>query len=554
MASRRAGASRAVWIATRARNASRRGWRIAIVGALAVVATLLVLVLVPREVDRSLREQLDRIPPSVDTLPIAQQLVAMTARAATQRLNDSLRVAEPAPLAAPGIPVVADTVDRDLARRIARAREVPLAESYLALAGARTLRGDARVAAIADSIEQVDRERDAYAALGGADARYAALTTRLASLGQRLVRIAESRAAVARASDSTTAGSRATVAAAASGDSSIRTPVPPAPVDTGIGARVAPNTVASANAVEPDSAPTRHAMLADSAEQIRQRLAAVRLSNAALEQRRTDVRARLNVSVPPFAMLLSALMVGLSVGYGVSVLRELRRPTVGDEAEIERVTNARVIPQRLVTGRAAVSSATAASKRRGDAALPAFVSSSESAYPLLHLALTGIGDVAHAVEIVAEQSQLASVVAVNVAMIAARESRTTLVVEDASVAHLFEALLRQPSSAGASSSEAGSASSVTSIVLERDLTIDVLRARTPPDVRARVMDRYDLTLVPFGSTAPSDALESGVGDVIICVRSAATPLAWLTAVTQRARARRQRIRAVLLWSGVLPTA
>lgn len=550
--SRHPRASRAVWIATRARNASRRGWRITAVGALAVIATLLVLVLIPREVDRSLREQLDRIPPPVDTLPIAQQLVAMAARATAQRLTDSLRVVEPAPLAAPGIPVVADTVDRDLAQRIARARDVPLAESYLALAGARTLRNDVRVRAIADSIEQVDRERDAYAALGGADARYAALTSRLAALGQRLVRIAESHAADSRASDTRAPDGRSVVGTASDSASAVR--VTAAVVDTGIGARVAPTTVSNANVPEPDSAPTRHAMLADSAEQIRQRLAAVRLSNAALEQRRADVRSRLNVSVPPMAMLLSALMVGLSVGYGVSVVRELRRPTVGDEAEIERLTNARVIPQRIDTRRANPTSATAAAKRRGNSALPTYISSSESAYPLLHLALTGIGDVAHAVEIVAEQPQLASVVALNIATIAARESRTTLVVEDASVAHLFDALMRQQKGVGTSSDDGVRSSSVTSIVLDRDLTIDLLRARTPADGRARVIDQYDLALVPSGSSEPTALVNGGAPDLIVCVRSATTPLTWLAAVTERARARGQRIRAVLLWSSELPTA
>ena len=92
-----------------------------------------------------------------------------------------------------------------------------------------------------------------------------------------------------------------------------------------------------------------------------------------------------------------------------------------------------------------------------------------------------------------------------------------------------------------------------SIVLERDLTIDVLSARTPLDARVRVMDRYDLTLLPSGAESPSELVESSAEDVVICVRLAATPLGWLTDVTQRARARRQRIRAVLLWVSELPT-
>jgi len=90
-------------------------------------------------------------------------------------------------------------------------------------------------------------------------------------------------------------------------------------------------------------------------------------------------------------------------------------------------------------------------------------------------------------------------------------------------------------------------------MLARDLTVDVLRARPPAIVRAREADRYDLTLRPSGGDVPANADEECGDDVIICVRLAATPLAWLTAVTERVRARRQRIRAVLLWVTDLPT-
>ena len=534
-------ASRALWIATRARNASRRGWRIAIVGGLAVVATLLVLVLVPREVDRALREQLDQIPQSQDTLPLTQQLIAMTAeenaRAVAPRRVDSLQIAEPAGVPTSGLPIVRDSVDIDLAERLARAREIPLAESFLALAGAGGLSGDKRVQAIADSIEQVNRERDAYAALGGADARYAALTARLATLGQRVMRIAESRLGV---------DTQSGVADSSVGQSPIAVSPGVAIVAAGI---VQQRRNAARATIAVDSAPTRRAAAADSIERARQQLAAVHLSNAALEKRRESVRARLNVSVPPFAMLLSALMVGLSVGYGVSVVQELRRPTVGDEAEVERMTNARVVVQR--TGRNPRQPQP--TRRRGEGALPSIISVDESSYPLLHLALTGIGDVAHEVEIIAEHARLATVVAMNVATVAARESRATLVVEDATAPHLLDELLRRSTGADVASSAASSVSAVTAVVLERDLTVDVLRARIPASLRVRETDRYELTLVPTGAELPADLVEGRADDVIICVRLAATPLAWLTAVTLRARARRQRIRAVLLWMTDLPT-
>ena len=539
--SRWMGASRALWYATRARNASRRRWRITVVGGLAVVATLLVLVLVPREVDRAYREQLDQLPQSQDTLALARQIIAMTsqetARVAALRRAELLQITEPTGVPTASLPVVPDAIDVDLDKRMARAREIPLAENFLALAEAGGLEDDARVHAIADSIGQVDRERDAYAALGGADARYATLTARLATLGQRLMVIAESRRAVGRQSGVVDSSASLSPIAASTIDSMVvdgmrqngRDPVPVA--------------------VAVDSAPTRRAAAADSIERVRQQLAAVRLSNAALEQRRENVRTRLNVSVPPFAMLLSALIVGLSVGYGVAVVRELRRPTVGDEAEVERMTIARVIVQRVVSNSRQPQTA----RRRTGDALPSIIAIDESSYPLLHLALTGTGDVAHDVEIIAEHARFATVVAINVATVAARESRTTLVVEDATSPHLVDEMLRQCQASHVASASASSTTSVTSIMLARDLTVDVLRAKPPAIVRAREADRYDLTLRPAGGDVPANADEACGDDVIICVRLAATPLAWLTAVTERVHARRQRIRAVLLWVTDLPT-
>ena len=522
--SRRITAAGPAWIATRARNASRRAWPIAIVGALAVLATLLVLLLVPREADRVVREQLERIPAALDTLPIAEQLTAMTARGLARRHVDSVRTA--ARMSATNVPIAADdTLDTDLVQRIARAREVPLAESYLALAEARALRGDERARSIADSIEQVDGERDAYAALGGADARYAALTSQLATLGQRLVRVAEAQGGRTRPLSLPTADSASAL------DASLA------------------DSASTLDASLADSASALDAALADSVERFRQQLTAVRLANAALEGRRAQVRAQLGVSVPPFAMLLSALALGLSIGYGVQVLRELRRPTVGDEAEVERITKTRAVVQRAMSGGRSGS----VGGRRSGVALPAIIAADEWSYSPLHLALTGVGDAARVAEVIAEEPRFASVVAINVATVAARESRRTLVVEDPGVAQLFDALRRQPTRPGDLSREVASSSSITSILLERDLTIDVLSARMPAEARVRAMDRYDLTLVPLGGRTSADLVDTSAEDVVICVRLAATPLSWLTAVTQRAHARRQRIRAVLLWVGELPT-
>lgn len=323
------------WLTARTANASRRALLIAGIGALVVVGALLTFVLVPRRADRQLAAAIAALPPLRDTLVLraardaaqraadsaSAQLAAARALAkpmapaalAADSSGDSLR---PPPPAAPPPRAAADTVAA-LEQLIARVRQAPLVESYRALVASPALRGDAAVRATLDTIDALNREREASAALGGPDARYAALTARLTALGQRLERLAELEVARRRAERTPLDSPRLTDSAAA--------PflAPTLPPDTVLEAAV---TRTHLELARTDSA-----------------LLVARAANAAVVRQQEALRATAQAPIPPLAMLLAALVLGLATGFAVVLIREVRRPTVATTDEVAALTTARVL-------------------------------------------------------------------------------------------------------------------------------------------------------------------------------------------------------------------
>lgn len=535
-----------------------------------MVATLLVLVLLPRGVDRAIRAQLDALPSRGDTTALLATLDSARARhaAAVVAAQASRVVASASPVArVTSVPPSADSVaeSRDslsveLQQGLTRARTAPLVESYRTLADARLLRDDARVRAVVDSIEQVDREREAYAALGGPDARYATLTARLAALGQRVVRIAEAALAERSASLSSSRGgsapssSPALPGAAADSSSAVSDTnsafTPRAPLLPARAAIAESALVAAATAT------------ADTVSLLERSLIDVRRTNADIERRRVAIRSLGGMAIPPFAMLVAALIVGLALGYASAILRELRRPTVGDESEVERLTGARVITH--AGSLEAVRDVR--TRRRADRMLSPALDPTAEAWQQLHLTLTGLGDVVRTVRIVADQPLLGKTLALNLAAASARESRATFLVEPPGASPLLALLLRQTRRRGMLDVQHGKAELrevITEIPMGRDVSVDVLFPGTPTgnaladaahfgtnDEVRRVAARYDLTVIAGESPAE---LGDTPQDIIVCARLGVTTLAWLGQVAVQARGAKHRLRAVLLWAADTPT-
>ena len=511
-------------MAARARNAARRRVGVLLVATVAVLATGITLVLVPRTLDRQVRVRIAALPDVPDSLRFMQRLEAVREQlrlAQQERQRDSVAstadssrpvVDTAGVFAAPSTPAVnmsaiaADTAALDLAARLSHAKSARLVDSYRTLTDAPMLRDDAMVRALRDSIDAIDRERDAHAALGGPGARYAALTARLTAIGQRLVSVAEQRLAHAVFASAANAATRA--------------------------------TAATMDSVHREALDSLVRVLNTQRAREESSLVFVRQQAVARDSARVTLERTLTMVMPPAAIVLSALVVGLACGFAVMFVRELRRPTVGDAAEIEQVTAAPVFLYATSVATPNVSRVVG----RDRPGIPAIIDRESDVFVLLHLALTGVGDVVTLADVLADEPMIGAAVALAIAAVAARESRVPLIVETGRDRSVLNELVA-PAARSTVAEE-----NVRVIMLDRDAHIDLL----PFDVASvfpHVEHRYDLQLM---LSDIDDVVISDARDVIICTRQGVTSLVWLRRATGRARSRQQRVRAVVLWQRAVP--
>jgi hypothetical protein len=298
--------------------------------------------------------------------------------------------------------------------------------------------------------------------------------------------------------------------------------------------------------------------------------------NADLHAKRDALRARMQLDIPPMAMLLASLVLGLVLGFACALWRELRRPTVGDEQELEAITRTRVIVHRAV----AASVRATRARRRADEQLPPIMQPTDAAWPLLHLTLSSIGDVSRHVEVVADQPVLAGAVALNLSAVAAHESRATVLVDAAPRGGALLSLLPTAVLTRASSTRSVSAAADSSgharwdapraLAIGRDTFIDIVLPRrvrsrhtghdlgATPDTASmvddlqRVVKHHDLAV--FVTDHDLDQQVPADTDVVLCARPGVTTLAWLSRTMRQLEDRGRRVRAVVLWSAELPLA
>lgn len=518
---------RARWLAARTRNAARHGLLIAGIGAIVMVAALLTFVLLPRQADRQLTSAIAALPPARDTIMLRTH----------RRQADALRALADAQRTA-ARPAMADTDSAlgDLTNHIVRARQSPLIESFRSLASAPALQRDTTVRAtvnrLRDSLEALHRERDAYAARSGPDARYADMTARLTAQGGVLVALAERSLRVQ-------AGSLPLA------------PAPPADSLLDEAVRTAADSVARLDAL----------------------IAEAQRVNAERDRAKAALRDRMQVNIPPVAMLLASLVLGAAIGFAGSVWKEIRTPTVGDARELEALTRSRVIVHDSAHGKRR-GGQPGGRARRGEAQA-AVLTPTAHAWPLLHLRLSNIGDMAPLVQVLADRPVLAGAVGLNLASVAAREWRATVLVDAAVRAGAVVPLL--PVSALLTPDDLGRRrhsnapwndqwDATRRMPLGRDASVDLVLPR-----RAR----YDAHRHPGDDTAASDPLDSLLchydfvvfvtdvptapvvparADLVLCARLGVTPLAWVSRAVRYADESGRRIRAVVLWADDVPLA
>lgn len=557
----------APWVAARARNALRRWLLVVAVGAATFVVALVALVLVPRQATRSALG----IMPSSGERPDTMTLALQEARARSQlaRADSALRLSQLAARQSAAAGPPPDTLPPELAARrdsllgsigtlnrlLARAENAPLPASYRALGETRELRGEARVRALLDSLADIEREREAFGAVGGVDPIFVALTARAGEVGRAIQELAQSRRAVLRRELATVRQSaQPTGTTVAAGDSSATSSPDPA-------------TVWPAGPL-PDSA-VRAARVVAARESLgvaRQALAEGRQRSVAFDERVERARELANVAAPPFALLAAALVLGVASGFLVSLVVEMVRPRVADAAEAERLAGARVItvirPYVPNPDRA---------RRRADLEASPLIDASAEGYRMLYLHVSATGSVLPMVTVTGDDADIVATVAANLAVASAYEARATLLVDGDLGNGAVSGVLRIPPEPGLASviaEKAGWAEAIHATTVGRDRSLDVIPSgiwpigrsvseqgteRVRRDLR-RLTGRYDFAvLVADEAHAERGATSMLPGpDIIIVARAGYTPLAWLARAVDGLGRTGERVRGIVLWDAEPP--
>ncbi|MGI8618482.1 MAG: hypothetical protein ACR2L6_05260 [Gemmatimonadaceae bacterium] len=529
----------ALWMSARAKNALRRRARVAIVSGLAFVAALVTFVLIPRRATSVATAVEARIPDRPDSQPT---LNARIGALATIAASDSL-LASARRQAAQALAQSIDTLPfyliprRDsltariagLGRLIERAQSTPLPASYRALGSSSELRATPIVQSLLDSLGMIERERETFGALGGADPLAIALSARANSIGRSLVAIAVSRRNELRAARQPLLPPRAP-------------PVAAVPTADTMAVHLQRNeAIGILNAANAS-------------------LVEIRRRNREIDALSSRARQIANVDAPPWAMLASALVIALALGFAVSLLIEVRNPHIADLREAEQTAGTRVLtvvdPREQIVERA---------RRQSDVEAPPIIDVISDTYRTLYLHLSSLDAPVNAVTITGDDMDIASAVAVNVAAIAAYEARSTLVIDGDPVTCGVAGALRIPPDPGLTAVLAETVALSDAVVfttIGRDQMLAVLPAgkragqpsassvkKVKEDLQ-RVSSRYDMIVLaaPLAQTKQEASTIVPSADVILCARMARTPLRELSSAVETLRGAGMRVHGLVLWN------
>src|SRR3954467_5226530 len=200
---RMSGGSAYLWMAARARNALRRVVVFGGGGGVVFIAALIAFVVVPRNASRKALAVASRIEARADSSPAVavrdRYLAEVTST--DSLLNAARQAAIPVPTPVidtfpPAVRAQRDSLNAELAtlnRLIDRAENAPLPTSYRALAASPSVAADPRVRILLDSLADIERERNAFGAVGGVDPVYLSLTSRATAIGRQIQGIADAK-------------------------------------------------------------------------------------------------------------------------------------------------------------------------------------------------------------------------------------------------------------------------------------------------------------------------------------------------------------------------
>jgi Mrp family chromosome partitioning ATPase len=507
------GIPRATWMAARARNAMRRPVFIAAISVGAFVTTLVSLIVVPQQAQREARALLPREDERVDTTRYV--LAVLEARAQLAAADSSVNEAREnaARLAGFGEAVILSPeqralrdslaiISRQLTALLERAANAPLTSSYRALADADALRGIQTVRLLLDSLDMVEREREAFSVVGP-DPVFVSLSARANEIGRSMRAIADARQVELRSRIGEL------------------TPPPPPTREMIATADTVPHLAAAES--------SRRAL-----DRAMQELEVARQQDSVIREREARAVHLANFSTPLPALLAAALIIGSILGFGAAFWQELRTPHLSDEREAERVSGIRALgtvrPQRPNPDRG---------RRTSDRDAPPYIDPGNDGHQLtwLHAATATQGLLV--LTVTGEDPAVAAVVASNLAAISAEEARSTVLIDTNTEGSEVAAALRIQARPGLMDVMAGNADwsdATRNVTVGRTGTFDVIpsgvTAQPPYDDLARLLRkdvsrlarRYDTIIVVTSAHYALAGLPTALPEphVICCVRPYAT--------------------------------
>jgi len=514
----------------------------------AFVIALIGLVLMPHQATRLVRIETPRpAQKSADTAAVADALVL--ARASIRQADSALAAAKrvmalqeqpaaaPRDTLSPGLRAERDSLTSlltSLTAAMARAADSPLPPAFRALGQSPALAGDSHVRVWLDSLDQVDKLRAPFGALGAGDPIYVALTARVNELGRSIRDAASEKRSELRARIAPLAA-------------------PPPPLPT-----LQTTHVDTTGFVAARDSATKEFLLA------RARLDSLRSVNAKIDTVATEAREVANIGAPPIAMLGAALVMALAVGFATVFVGEVRHPRVAHMREGEAVSKVRVLT--IIKPSSIVERA----RRQADAAAPPLIDITAESYRTLYLHLAATEASIPIVTITGNIPMVVGVVASNLASVAAYEARSTLLVDADPSTSTVASVLRIESDEGLHAVLNGRVkleAAIVSTTVGRDRPLDVLPSghgrigNASPDsvenVRdslARMERRYDFIVIAAPSSYAQLVSNTIIPapDVILCAQVGVTQIAVLRAAVKSLRTAGKVVHGIVLWDDETP--
>ena len=541
---RMSGGSAYLWMAARARNALRRVVVFGIVGGVVFIGALIAFVVVPRNASRKALAVAASIESRTDSGPTVaardRYLAELTATDSV--LNATRRALMPVPATVidtfpPAVRAQRDSLGAELAtlnRLIDRAENAPLPTSYRALAASPVVAADPRVRVLLDSLADIERDRNAFGAVGGVDPVYLSLTSRANAIGRQIQGIADAKRGEVR------------------GKLALIRPTP-APVVKPV---ITVDTIKLV--AQHTTAQQNYATAVAQLDQINQK-------NARIDRESARARELANVGAPPWAMLAAAVVLALAVGFAASFGTELKRPHIADPREAEQISGARVLtvikPPEVVVER---------SRRQADVEAPPLIDVVSESYRTLYLHIASVEASVPIVTITGDDPGIVATIAANLAASAAYEARSTLLVDVDPTTCSVASVLRIRPDPGLSGIITGNATWPEAIIpttIGRDRPLDVLPSGTrrsglpEPNVveevrkeLARMQRRYDFIIIAAPTSYVQRSANSIIPapDVILCARIAHTTVGGLKSAVDSLRGADMRIHGLVLWDAEMP--